>query len=75
MNLDFGRYSIDFDRAGNYLALAGSKGHIAIMNWKTKDLKCEFQVKETVRDIKFLHNELLYAVSTPSSFNLFKNSM
>jgi len=33
------------------------------MNWKTKDLKCEFNVKEKIRDIKFLHNDLLFAVA------------
>jgi U3 small nucleolar RNA-associated protein 7 len=63
LDLNFGNYNIDYTRDGKYLLLGGSLGHLALMDWKKKDLKCEFNVKETVRDIKFLNNESLYAVN------------
>ena len=43
--------------------MVGQKGHCAIFDWKSKSLKCEFNVKETVRDIKFLLDENLYALA------------
>ncbi len=61
--MDFGPYSIDYTRNGQVLGIAGEKGHCAIFDWKTKNLKCEFNVKETVRDIKFLLDEKLYALA------------
>jgi hypothetical protein len=54
--------------------LAGSKGHIAIMDWKKKNLKCEFNVKEKIRDIKFLHNETLYAVAQMKYLYIYDNT-
>ena len=63
LDLNFGNYNIDYTRDGKYLLLGGSLGHLALMDWKKKDLKCEFNVKETIRDVKFLNNESLYAVN------------
>jgi len=45
------------------LLLGGSKGHLALMDWKEKKLCSEIQVKETIRDVKFLHDEKMYAVA------------
>jgi U3 small nucleolar RNA-associated protein 7 len=39
---DFGPYTLDFSRNGKFLLLAGRKGHIAMMDWKRKNLLCEF---------------------------------
>lgn len=33
------------------------------MDWNEKKLSCEIQVKETVRDVKFLHDYKMFAVS------------
>ena len=49
------------------LGIAGHKGHCAIFDWKSKSLKCEFNVKETIRDIKFLLDENLYALAQKKS--------
>ena len=43
--------------------MAGRKGHISLLRWKDAKLLTEFHVKELVRDVKFLHNELLFAVA------------
>ena len=48
---DFGPYNLDITRNGKYLMLAGRKGHLAMLDWKTKNLVCEFQAKDKVRDV------------------------
>ena len=40
---DFGPYnSMNFTRNGEHLVIGSRKGHIALMNWKEKELVCEF---------------------------------
>lgn len=63
LNLDFGSYKCDFSRNGKYLLLGGRKGHITSMDWKSGRLACEHHVNETVKAVKYLHNESLYAVA------------
>lgn len=60
---DFGPYTLDFTSSGRYMALAGRKGHLGILDMKNMALIKEFQVRETVRDIVFLHNELFFAAA------------
>lgn len=60
---ELGPYALDFSRAGRHLLLGGRKGHLALLDWQRLNTVCELQVKETVRDVKFLHNETMYAVA------------
>ncbi|CAI0410775.1 unnamed protein product [Linum tenue] len=60
---DLGPYTLDFTPSGRYMATAGRKGHVAIVDMKSMELIREMQVKETVRDIVFLHNESFFAVA------------
>ncbi len=39
-----GPYSIDFNRSGRHMLLAGRKGHLALMDWQRRHLICEVQV-------------------------------
>jgi len=60
---DLGPYVCDYTRNGRELLLAGRKGHVATMDWRAGKLGCELQLKETVRDAKWLHNSQLFAVA------------
>lgn len=59
----FGPYSQDYTRNGRDLLLAGRKGHVATMDWRSGKLGCELQLGETVRDAKWLHNNQFFAVA------------
>ena len=40
---DFGPYkSIDFTSNGKHVLMGSKKGHVAMLNWKEKELVCEF---------------------------------
>lgn len=58
-----GPYTADYSRNGKDLLLAGRKGHVATMDWRTGKLGCELHLGETVRDAKWLHNNQYFAVA------------
>ncbi|KAH7160710.1 small nucleolar ribonucleoprotein complex subunit [Dactylonectria macrodidyma] len=58
-----GPYNFDYSRNGRDLLLAGRKGHVATMDWREGKLGCELQLNETVRDVKWLHNNQYFAVA------------
>ncbi|RFU25400.1 hypothetical protein B7463_g10935, partial [Scytalidium lignicola] len=58
-----GPYACDYTRNGRELLLAGRKGHIATMDWREGKLGCELQLGETVRDVKWLHNNQFFAAA------------
>lgn len=58
-----GPYICDYSRNGRELLLAGRKGHVATMDWREGKLGCELQLGETIRDIKWLHNNQYFAVA------------
>ena len=56
-------FYIDYTRNGKYLLLAGEKGNISMLDWKEKKLICEFDTDSKISNVKFLHNETMFAVS------------
>jgi len=60
---DLGPYKIRYSPNGTHLLLCGNKGHIAMINWNTKQLIRELHLNETCRDISFLHDKSFFAVA------------
>ena len=70
----FGPYSFNYSRNGRSLLLGGQKGHLAHMDWKSKQLGCEFHVYQTVRDVHYLHNELMFAAAQKQYLYIYDTS-
>lgn len=58
-----GPYVFDYSRNGRELLLGGRRGHVATMDWREGKLGCELQLGETVRDVRWLHNNQYFAVA------------
>ncbi|CBZ53989.1 putative WD domain, G-beta repeat-containing protein [Neospora caninum Liverpool] len=61
LDLPFGPYAVDFSRNGRHLLLGGKKGSLSLLDCHTCQPLCEINVKETVRDVKILHNHTMWA--------------
>ncbi|KAI0916486.1 hypothetical protein AcW1_010071 [Taiwanofungus camphoratus] len=61
--LDGGPYRSRYTRNGRHLAVVGKKGHVATFDWQTGTLHTELQLRETCRDITFLHDHSHFAVA------------
>jgi len=60
---NFAPYRIAWTRSGRHLLLAGAAGHLSVIDALRNSPKCEVHVKETVRDVTFLHDETMFAVA------------
>ena len=70
-----GPYMVDFSRNGRGLLLAGRKGHVStIKDWRNGELGCELQLRETVRDAKWLHNTQYFAVAQKRSLFIYDHA-
>ena len=66
LDLPFGEYRVEYSNEGRHLLLTGSKGHVALLDWKLKQLLYEGQLKDVVKAAKFMH-ERFYAVAQSSN--------
>jgi U3 small nucleolar RNA-associated protein 7 len=56
-----GPYYVDFTPNGRDVLIGGRKGHVAMIRWSDYKLITEVQLKETVRDVKFMHSGQFFA--------------
>ena len=69
-----GGYRVSYDRGGRHVLMGGAKGHVALMDWKAHRLLAEFDVRESVYDVCFLHSHEMYAVAQRESVYLYDSS-
>ncbi|KAJ1642853.1 putative U3 small nucleolar RNA-associated protein 7 [Coemansia asiatica] len=60
---EFGPYALQYSSNGRHLLIGGRRGHLATVDWRNGQLGCELHVRETVRDVSWLHNQSLFAVA------------
>ncbi|EJT97757.1 WD40 repeat-like protein [Dacryopinax primogenitus] len=63
IKLDGGPYTLRWTRNGRHLAIAGTSGHVATFDWQKGNVLAELQLRESVRDITFLHDYTMFAVA------------
>ncbi|KAL5521193.1 hypothetical protein ACEPAG_9116 [Sanghuangporus baumii] len=61
--LDGGPYRAKYTRNGRHLAIVGKLGHVASFDWQTGTMHAELQLRETCRDITYLHDHTHFAVA------------
>ncbi|KAI1329318.1 WD40-repeat-containing domain protein [Xylariaceae sp. FL0255] len=71
---ELGPYVFDYSRNGRHLLLGGRRGHIASMDWREGKLNCEFQVNETVRDVRWLHSNQYMAIAQKKNVYIYDAS-
>lgn len=49
---ELGPYKIDYSFNGKHLLLCGRRGHVAMLDWTTKQLVTELFLNETCKDVK-----------------------
>lgn len=63
LQLDYGPYRLDYFRNGRNLLIASKKGHVAALDWLTKNLTCEFNVRESIHDLSWLQLNDRFAIA------------
>ena len=59
----FGPYRVKYSRNGRNMLICGGRGHVASIDALTFKLSTEIHLRETTRDIQYLHNSTMFAVA------------
>ncbi|KAF8590691.1 BING4CT-domain-containing protein [Ramaria rubella] len=58
-----GGFKTRWTRNGRHTVMVGRRGHLASVDWMTGDIHAEIQLKETCRDVTYLHSHHHVAVA------------
>lgn len=70
---ELGPYRVGFTPNGRDLLLGGRRGHLALVRWGDYRLISETQVRETVRDVTFLHSGQFFAAAQKKYVYVYDN--
>ena len=73
LQLRFGPYKVDYSRNGRFMLMGGKKGHVAIMDCLRTSVGAELQLREEVHDLKYLHNDTLFATAQKKYMYVYSN--
>lgn len=65
LDLNMGIYRCKYARNGSSLMLTSSQGHLAVLDWREKNLTLEVNLRESIHDSTFLHNDEMLALCQP----------
>lgn len=74
LKLNLGPYNTCYTKNGQFYALGGKKGHIAIINSNYNKIITEFQTKELIHDLVFLQDYSLLAVAQKKKIFVYDNT-
>jgi len=68
-----GPYRAAYSRNGRFLALAGRRGHLSVVEWPIRKLHCETGVQEQLRDVCFLQGHNMVAAAQQRWTHVYDN--
>ena len=71
---ELGPYRHAMSRNGRYMLLGGRLGHVSSMDWQAGRLEFEINVRETVRDVVYLHNHTMVAAAQRKYVYIYDNT-
>lgn len=71
LDLAMGDYLCQYSRNGAALMLASSYGHLALLDWREKELTLELNLRERISAGCFLHNDEMVALCQPAGTFLY----
>ena len=69
--LEGGPYAVSWTRSGRHVLLGGARGHVAVVDWTRSAPLVEFNARETVHDVTFLHDHTFFAVAQKRAVHVY----
>ncbi|KAK2196057.1 bifunctional WD40-repeat-containing domain superfamily/WD repeat-containing protein WDR46-Utp7/WD40 repeat/WD40-YVTN repeat-like-containing domain superfamily/BING4 [Babesia duncani] len=73
LELSHGPYHVDYSHNGRYMLIGGEKGHLSLIDMHTTREHFEIPLKETIRDVRFLHSHEMVAAAQKKYVYIYDN--